>query len=169
MNSPNRSRIFDAIRNCDEPSRLRQFMKNARQRDADDVYWAAFERLIQIQPSAEAGTIAHDVWRTIHAFEELLSEKRGRTVRLSRTRQKIQRDGEVKTVEDLTLNPNPSDGFHILNDLGILELSFEALVVARANQFPSHVVDAAHSRLENYGMNTQKALDYWLGSALHPS
>lgn len=161
MKTPDRSRILDNIGNCDEPEKLRQYMKNARQRGADDVYNAAFERLISVQPSSEVGTVAHDVWRTIFAFEELLKEERGRTVRLSRTRQKIQRDGEVKTVMDLTLKAEPSDGFTMLKDRGILELSFEALVVARAEHFPEDVVDAARARLEGHGMDTQKAHDYW--------
>ena len=82
-------------------------------------------------------------------------------MRLSRTRQKIRRDGEVKTVMDLTLKETPADGFRMLKDRGILELSFEALVVARAGHFPGNVVDAARSRLESQGMDIQLAYDYW--------
>ena len=103
MTQPNRARIIDAIEKCDDPAALRRFMKNAKQRGGDDFYNAAFERLITVQPSAEVGTIAHDVWRTIYAFEEVLREERGKTVRLSRTRQEVQGDGEVKTVKDMTL------------------------------------------------------------------
>ena len=161
MTTPNRARILDHIERCDDPAKLRRFMKNAQQRGAADVYNAAFQRLITVQPSAQVGTIAHDVWRTIYAFEELLKEERGKTVRLSRTRQKIQGDGEVKTAMDLTLKRTPSDGFRMLKDRGILELSFEALVVARAEHFPSNVVDAARSRLETEGMDIQLAHDYW--------
>jgi len=136
-------------------------MKNAKQRGGDDVYNAAFQRLISVQPSAQVGTIAHDVWRTIYAFEELLKEERGKTVRLTRTRQKIQRDGEIKTATDLTLKKTPSDGFRMLKERGMLELSFEALVVARAEHFPGNVVDAARSRLEAEGMDIQLAYAYW--------
>ena len=161
MKAPDRSRILHNIEDCDDPAKLRRYMKNARHRGATDVYDAAFKRLILVQPSAEVGTVAHDVWRTIYAFEELLKEERGRTVRLSRTRQKIQRDGEVKTVIDLTLKPEPSDGFHMLKDRGILELSFEALVIARTAHFPCNVVDAARARLESHGMDIQQAYDYW--------
>ena len=161
VTTPDRTRILHNIENCDDPAKLRQYMKNARQRGATDVYDAAFERLISVQPSAQVGTVAHDVWRTIYAFEELLKEERGKTVRLSRTRQKIQRDGEVKTVMDLTLKAAPSDGFRMLKDRGILKLSFEALVVARADRFPGDVVDAARARLESHGMDIQKAYDYW--------
>ena len=162
MTTPDRSRILKNIEGCDDPAKLRHFMKNARKRDAADVYEAAFQRLITIQPAVQPGTIAHDVWRTVFAFEELLKEERGKTVRLSRTRQKIQRDGEVKTVMDLTMKTEPSVGFHMLKERHILELSFEALVVARSKHFPTHVVDAARSRLQSHGMDIQRAYDYWL-------
>ena len=143
MPTRDRSRIIDNIQRCDDPAKLRRYMKNAREYDAADVYDAAFKRLISVQPSAHIGTIAYDVWRTIFAFEELLKEERGRTVRLSRTRQKIQRDGEVKTVVGLVLKADPSDGLRMLKERGLLELSFEALVVVRGKDFPQHVVDAA--------------------------
>lgn len=161
MMQPNRTRILEVVENCDDPAALRRIMKNAKERDADDVYNAAFQRLITVQPSAQVGTIAHDVWRTIYAFEQARTEERGRTVRLSRTRQKIQRDGEVKTVTDMTLKKTPSEGFLMLKERGMLELSFEALVVARAEHFPRNVVDAARSRLETEGMDIQLAHDYW--------
>ena len=161
MTQPNRARILEIIEKCDDPAALRRFMKNAKERDADDVYNAAFQRLITVQPSAQVGTIAHDVWRTIYAFEQVRTEERGRTVRLSRTRQKIQRDGEVKTVTDMTLKTTPSEGFRMLKERGMLELSFEALVVARAEHFPRNIVDAARSRLETEGMDIQLAHDYW--------
>lgn len=153
MTMSDRPRILASIDRCDDPAKLRRFMKNAQQRGEEDIYHAAFQRLISVQPSAQVGTVAHDVWRTIYAFEELLKEERRRTVRLSRTRQKIQRDGEVKTAIDLTLKADPSDGFHMLKDRGMLELSFEALVVARAEHFPNNVVDAAHARLKSHDMD----------------
>ena len=140
-------------------------MKNARERGATDVYDAAFQRLISVQPSVQVGTIAHDVWRTIYAFEELLKEERGKTVRLGRTRQKIRRVGETKTVIDLTLKPHPSEGFLMLKERGILELSFEALVVSRAADFPGQVVNAAHTRLKMHDFDTRRAFDYWSRTA----
>ena len=161
MTTPNRARILATIEKCDDPGALRRIMKNAKKRGGDEIYDAAFQRLITIQPSAQVGTIAHDIWRTIYAFEELLKEERGKTVRLTRTRQKIQKDGEIKTAMDLTLKTTPSDGFRMLKDRGMLELSFEALVVARAEHFPGNVVDAARSRLEAEGMDIQLAYAYW--------
>ena len=159
--TPDKPRILDNIERCADPEKLRRFMANARQRNATDIYDAAFQRLISVQPAAQVGTIAYDVWRTIYAFEELLKEERGKTVRLSRTRQKIQRVGEIRTVIDLALKATPSDGFNMLKERDLLELSFEALVVVRALHFPSNVVDAARVRLTNHGFDMKRATDYW--------
>ena len=161
MTQSDQTRIFDVIAKCDEPDALRRIMKNAKQRGGTDVYDAAFQRLISIQPSAQVGTIAYDIWRSIYAFEELLTEERGRTTRLQRTRQKIKNDGEIQTAIDLTLKKTPSDGFRMLKERGMLEMSFEALIVARPEHFPSNVVDAARSRLEVEGMDLQLAHAYW--------
>ena len=61
MTEPNRARIINIIENCDDPAALRRFMKNAKHCGGDDVYNAAFQRLITVQPTAQIGTIAHDV------------------------------------------------------------------------------------------------------------
>ena len=42
----------------------------------------AFRRLIAILPQEQPGTIEHDFWQTIHAFEHALTEERGKTTRL---------------------------------------------------------------------------------------
>ena len=152
----NRSRILDNIKTCDEPAKLRRFMNNARQRGVDDVYDAAFHRLIEVQPSAEIGTVAHDVWRSIYALEELLTEERKKTTRLQRTRQAIERKGEVKTVVDLVLRTTPSQGFNMLRERNLLELSFEALVATRRSDFPEDVVNKASERLESVGWSSRQ-------------
>ena len=153
--------VLENIANCDDPAKLRRYMKNARAQEVDDVYDAACQRLIFVHPSADVGTVAHDVWRTIHAFEELLRQERGKTIRLSRTRQAIVREGEVRTVIDLVLKRNASEGFRMPRERDLLELSFEAIVVPRAGHFPNDVVDRARARLENAGVDFDRVYGYW--------
>ena len=155
------TQVLENIANCDEPDKLRRYMKNAREREVDDVYDAAFQRLILVQPSAQVGTVAHDVWRTIHAFEELLRQERGKTIRLSRTRQAITRKGEVRTVIDLVRKRDASEGFRMLQERNLLELSFEAIVVARLGHFPTEVVEQARVRLENASVDFDRVHEYW--------
>ena len=141
------ARIRTNIAACQDATKLRQYMKNAKGRGRQDIYDAAFDQLVSVLPSARRGTVEYDVWVTIHTFEEILTEERRRTTRLMRTRQSIDRKGEVRTVGDLMLKSSPSDGFSMLKERGRLDLSFELLVLKHADAFSSLEVKAARSRL----------------------
>jgi hypothetical protein len=126
---------------------LRSMMANARRLGAEAVEKAAFERLAQVQPGAEEGSLAFDVWRSIFALEEMLVAERGKTVRLSRTRQKIARDGETRTVADLVMKPDASSGFAMLIERGSPALTFEAVVLRHPDTFSQPQIDKARARL----------------------
>ena len=56
-------------------------------------------------------------------------------------------------VLDLVRKSQASEGFDMLRDRDKLEWSLEALVIARAEHFPSDAVDKARTRLEAVGMD----------------
>jgi hypothetical protein len=72
------SKIIGIIETCEDPAGLRVFMDNAQWQEVEHVREAAFRRLIEILPDEAPGTIGHDFWRTIHAFEQVLTQERGR-------------------------------------------------------------------------------------------
>ncbi len=139
----------------DDPDKLRNYIGNARRQGSAVVERAAFARLCRIQPAAQPGTFEHDVWQSVHATEELLRQDRGKTVRLTRTRQKLRKDGAAKTVADLTIKPTPSEGFHLLVDMGHPEFLFEAVVLRHQDIFDSKVRDAAEMRLIEVGLEAE--------------
>lgn len=138
---------LERVETADDPAALSAMMANAARLGAPAVRDAAFRRYVLVSAEGEPGTVAHDFWSAIHALEKTLSEERGKTTRLSRTRQKLARDGAVKTVSDLATAAQPSEGFAMLVDRGMDDLTAEAVALRHAADFAPEVLDAARARL----------------------
>lgn len=147
------TKILAMIATCDDAAKLRQWIQNARKRQQTELEAAAFRRLISVLPKEKPGSVEHDFWRTIHAFEHVLTEERGKTTRLARTRQKVARVGEIETLTDWALSGKPTEGFAMLIDRDMPELAGEAIILRHAERFDQRVVAAARKRLEDAGID----------------
>jgi hypothetical protein len=141
------------ITNCENPGELKNLHQNALRQNEEQVASAAFLRLISIVPAEKLGTVEHDFWTMINAFEFSLSEERGRTTRLSRTRQKVARVGVVETLKDWAINNKDTEGFRMLLDRGMPELTGEAIILRHQEIFAENVRAAARTRLEKAGVD----------------
>ena len=153
-------RMLEFIGSCEDPEQLRMVVENARKRGGTDLADAAFRRLVTILPSEEPGTVEHDFWRTVFTFEHVLTEERGRSTRLTRTRQKVNRVGVHQTLIDWALGKTESEGFTKLLERGLPELAGEAIVLRHQDGFESEVVSAAQARLEAAGVDVDAAAAY---------
>jgi hypothetical protein len=142
-------RALDRIAICRDPNELRRIIVNAKTAGNLAVHQSAQRKLYSVRPDAPAGSFEHDVWQSIYALEGSLAETRGKTTLLSRTRQKIKRDGERKTVADLVTKPAASDGYRMLIERGWPELTFEAVALRHPDSFDATVLTAAKNRLHN--------------------
>ena len=147
-------RALDKIAKCEDPKQLKQIAKNAGLHGECGVRHAAELKLYAVLPSAQPVTLQHDVWQSVYALEGALAAERGKTVLLARTRQKIARDGEHGTVASLVLG-NVSDGFRMLLDRNMPELTFEAVALRHAADFSQDVLTAAKSRLLEVGYDPE--------------
>jgi hypothetical protein len=147
------SKMLAYIAQCGDVGKLKSLLKNARERGEPALADAAFRKLISLVPSEHPGTVEHDFWQTIHAFEYILTDERERTTRLSRTRQKIARVGVVQTLRDWALSDKETDGFRMLLDRGMPELTGEAIVLRHPASFEPQVLAAAQQRLLDAGVD----------------
>jgi hypothetical protein len=143
-------RSLDYISSCTDASKLRQVASNAHAQGNAIVREAARRKLYEVLPSEAPGTVEYDVWQSIYALEDTLTQERGKTTRLSRTRQKIKRDKEIQTVADLVLR-RPSEGFYMLVERNLPELTFEAVALRHPGKFEQPVLKAAAARLREIG------------------
>ena len=144
-------KILKIIAECDDEKKLRNWIANARREGVGEVEDAARRRFVEVRAAKDIDDlndpIVLDFWKSITALEYELSEERGKTIRLSRTRQKIARVGVEKTLADLALQAQPSEGFFLLKARDMLDLSAEAVVLRFPERFEQIVVEAARQRL----------------------
>jgi hypothetical protein len=137
------------------PDDCRTVMQRARDRDLPDVYNAAFKRFCELIGNANddpSDPLVRDFYETLAAYEQLLTEKNGRTTAASRTRQKIDNKGVRQSLIEWTRGKAETNGFKLLVEKGLPEFTGEYLVLRYANRFPEDVVVLARSRLAAHGI-----------------
>jgi hypothetical protein len=140
--------MLSYISTCQDPAKLRQICINARSKGNQVVEDAASLRLYEILPAAEPGSFEHDVWKSIHALEHSLTTERGKTTRLQRTRNSIAAKGELATVAGLLNKKKASEGFGMLIERRMPELTFEELALRHPDRFTAEQLESARVRLK---------------------
>jgi len=133
-----------------DQEKLRRWMANAGRLGRDDVYRAALRQLCRVEGRNIDDPLASDFAIVMRALEGALSREAGKTRRLNRTRQKLDRVGVRKTIADPALTRKPSSGFLKLVEFGMIDMSAEALISKYRNEFEPDVIEAASKRLKAY-------------------
>lgn len=144
---------LERIPTMDDAAKLRTMRLNALRLGSAQVADAVFQRLVRIVPGEKPGSVEHDFWTSIHAHEEMLTEKNGKATRMSRTRQKATKEGVVKVLEAFATAAKPADGFQMLLDRKMPELTGEAVILRHPEAFAPSVVEAARRRLAGAGVD----------------
>jgi hypothetical protein len=135
--------------------KLRNWMVNAKRLSREDVYRAALRQLCRVEGRNIDDPLESEFAMVMRALEEALTQEAGKTKRLNRTRQKLDRVGVRQTLADLALKPKPSLGFVKLIEFEMGDMSAEALILKYHNEFEPRVVEAAEKRLNEYGIRTK--------------
>ncbi len=146
-------KVPDFIQRLTKPDDIKAVMKNAKNQNNEDAYWAAFEQLCKVQGLSYPIELEKDFHMMLAAYEALLSEKNDRNQPASRTRQKLARLGVKKCLEDWALAKKETPGFLLLVENNKAHFTAEAVVVKHAHLFSEEVVKAAKQRLQSHGID----------------
>ncbi|HEY8698664.1 MAG TPA: hypothetical protein VIM02_13715 [Rhizomicrobium sp.] len=138
---------------------VRQLMANAARYNNKEVAIAAFQRLCELEGQKYADPIERNFYAGLAAYEELLSEKNGRKTLASRTRQKLRNKSVMECLTDWAKSKHPTDGFRLLIERGLPELTAEYLVVEYAGRFPQKAAENAARRLIDAGVTLPKTIE----------
>jgi hypothetical protein len=128
----------------------RTFAKNARERGHVDLESEALQRARELQAIEEGHTTPAQqaIATALYAYEEHQTTVKGRPFRASRTRQMFANHGPIVSAERMVMTRQPSMGYGALEEAGLQELSFEAIIVRFPDEFSARAVEFAHARLD---------------------
>lgn len=155
-----REKIIIAINRCADTKLLKVWIKNAKKQEDKIVEEAAFRRLISLAPNANGAensypsdSVEYDFWRSISAYEQILSEENGKVTRLSRVRLKVQKVGEIEMVKEWASSEKFTDGYETLLKRKLPHLMGEAIAIRHPRAFTPEIVELAKAKLTKAGVD----------------
>ncbi|MDF1610427.1 hypothetical protein PZ897_19780 [Hoeflea sp. YIM 152468] len=147
--------------NFDDPDKIRNLMVNARRLGYDDLVVQCQIRIAELGSQQFDDALEKEFWTAVYLAEEFKSFENGKATRLTRTRQKYNRDGAKKSVEDLAGRPAVTESSQMLADNGRVDLTIEAVLLRHANQFDESAVTTAKAKLLDNGVD-EMTIEGWL-------
>jgi hypothetical protein len=140
------------LKNVDE---CRRVMARALAKNELDIYQAVFRRsceLVANENDDPNDPMIREFFITLAAYEQLLTEKNGRTTAAARTRQKIKNKGVQQSLINWTCQKAETSGFRWLIEKGLPDHTAEYIVAKYSSRFPDDVVRLAKARLVEHGI-----------------
>lgn len=123
------------------------FAKNVEQA-RPDLATAARRHGIELLLNEQGLTdpLLRDIWGAVYAYEEVLYLKHNKHLKGGNTRRAIRHNGEVGGVAVIVGKP-ASEGFKLMQQAGLLDRTFEFVVLRHAERFDPRVVASAKQKL----------------------
>jgi hypothetical protein len=139
----------ERVKKIDTPEKCDIFARNARERGRDDLAKQARERAVQLRAEAVGAEsdVEKEALAAVYAYEEGLSQKNGRRTRASRTWQMIDRHGVLEAVERAVRRDDVTQGYVVLQEMGLGDYAFEAVILRHPDSFSAEAVEVARARL----------------------
>jgi hypothetical protein len=135
------------ISSYSDPAQLRTLMENAKRMGREDIWRQAFDQFCSLEGADKEDPLERAFYRTLGAYEQLLTQKNRRATRASRTRLKLKSKGVVACLEDWAKSKEAPESFDLLVAHGMIEMTGEQLVLTYPDRFSPEAIAGATARL----------------------
>ena len=137
----------EIIKKLTTPEECIQLAKNVGGRNPD-LAREARRRAVELRAIAfgNKNQVELELLKALYAYEEVLSEKNKRNTRASRTWQMIKRHGIIGAAERAVNRKIEPAGYKVLVEMGMHDLTFEAVIVRYPDAINQEVVSRAKAR-----------------------
>ena len=141
----------ERVARCETPEECEQFAINVKDR-LPELAKAARRRAVELKAAQYgAATVAEqEAVQAVYAYERVLSAKRGKAVRASRTWQMIKRYGIIPSVERVVTRKDETTGYKTLVEMGLSDFAFEAVVCRHPDVFSAEALQRSKQRLKEW-------------------
>lgn len=141
----------DRVRKLKTPAECEIFAKNAKAKGFEVLALQAKRRAIELRAEAYGATsdAERECIQAIYAYEEILRNKHGKRVGASRTWGAVRRKGIIAAVEGFVDRTNATAGFNALEEIGLDNFAFEAVVLRHPSLFSESAVARSRARLDS--------------------
>lgn len=149
------------------PQDCEQFAINVEARGKPELALAARRRAVELRAAAHGASTSaeREALEAVYAYERVLSMKRAKNVRASRTWKMIERRGIIGAVEHVVARSAESMGYTLLVEMGMQDKAFEAVVLRHPEVFSRQAVERSTERMRSWSEKGTEPPN----PALHPT
>lgn len=138
----------DIIPKLKTPDECMKLIKNVAAKNPE-LAQRARRRAVELRAHSHGSSkeVELELFKALYAYEEVLSVKNKKTTKASRTWQMINRDGIIIAASKAVNRAIEPVGYRLLVEMGLQDLTFEAVIVRFPDTFESEVVSRAKNRL----------------------
>jgi hypothetical protein len=139
------------VERLNTPEECEQFAINVQKR-LPDLALAAKRKAVELRAAEHKAqtTVERQALNALYAYERVMSEQRGRKYYAARTWQMIDRRGIIPAIESLVNRPTAAIGYTALAEMGMPDLTFEAVVVNNRDCFTAEAFTKSTERLREW-------------------
>jgi hypothetical protein len=146
----------DLISRLTSPEGCERFAKNV-EATKPDLALKARRKAVELLAASHKATsvVEKETLAAVYAYERVLSERKGRKTRASRTWQMIDRHGVIGAIERAVDRPDDATGYTALAQMKMQDLAFESIVVRHPQSFSDKAVKRSQARLDAWAESTR--------------